>query len=290
MTDITNAARPLSGIKDAGVSATALLKQAVSGSAAPGSTQPTSDAKPAGALRRRLLGAVDARAAIFGGAALSLGLVMGAGTVALLMSRGDMAASTLSQLRSDLDTGRAETTRISAEIGRLSGTIVKSNERMAEDAKATRSELTQRVTRMEQALATKLVAFAEKQDVADREQAARLSSLGTLIEKRTAPQAIVPPAPAPQAAKPVIPDPVQTGSIADTKAAAESKPKPVANSNWAVREVYDGIAVLEDRKRRLVEVARGDMIPGVGRAEAIERRGRAWVVVTKDGLITAQDW
>lgn len=288
MTDITTAARPLSGIKDAGVSATALLKQAVSGSAAPGSTKSTSDAKPAGALRRRLLGAVDARAAIFGGAALSLGLVMGAGTVALLMSRGDMAASTLSQLRSDLDTGRAETTRISAEIGRLSGTIVKSNERMAEDAKATRSELTQRVTRMEQALATKLVAFAEKQDVADREQAARLSSLGTLIEMRTAPQTIVPPAP--QAAKPVIPDPVQTGSIADTKAAVESKPKPVANSNWAVREVYDGIAVLEDRKRRLVEVARGDMIPGVGRAEAIERRGRAWVVVTKDGLITAQDW
>ena len=290
MTDIIAAARPQSGTKDAAVSATALLKQAVSGSAARESAKPPSDAKPAGTLRRKLFGTVDAHAAIFGGAALSLGLVMGAGSAALLMSGGDMAASTLSQLRSDLDAGRAETARISAEIGRLSGTIVKANERMAEDAKATRTELTQRETRMEQALATKLVAFAEKQDVADREQAARLSALGTLIEKRTAPQAIVPPAPAPQAAKPAIPDPVQTGSIAETKAIADAKPKPMAISNWAVREVYDGIAVLEDRKQRLVEVARGDLIPGVGRAEAIERRGRAWVVVTKDGLITAQDW
>ncbi len=290
MTDIIAAARPPSGSKDAALSAADLLKQAVSGSSNSGSEKAPSDAKPVSALRRKLLGAVDARAAIVGGAALSLGLVIGAGSAGLIMSGSDMATSTLSQLKADVDAGRAETARISGEIGRLTGTIVKSGERIAEDAKATRTELTQRVTRMEQTLATKLVAFAEKQDVADREQVARLSSLATLIEKRTAPQAIVPPASAPQAAKPALPDPVQTGSIAEAKAAADVKQKPAAIANWAVREVYDGIAVLEDRKRRLVEVARGDLVPGVGRAESIERRGRMWVVVTKDGLITPQDW
>ena len=63
-----------------------------------------------------------------------------------------------------------------------------------------------------------------------------------------------------------------------------------AMDGWAVRDVYDGVAVLEDRRRRLVEVGRGDAVPGIGRVEAIERRGRQWVVVTRQGIITPQAW
>ena len=59
---------------------------------------------------------------------------------------------------------------------------------------------------------------------------------------------------------------------------------------WAVRDVFDGTAILEDRRRRLVEVGPGDSVPGIGRVEGIERRGREWVVVTRQGLITHQAW
>jgi len=32
------------------------------------------------------------------------------------------------------------------------------------------------------------------------------------------------------------------------------------------------------------------VIPGIGRVEAIERRGREWVVVTARGLIATESW
>jgi hypothetical protein len=49
--------------------------------------------------------------------------------------------------------------------------------------------------------------------------------------------------------------------------------------------VYDGLALIESRNRRLLEVGPGAMVPGVGRVEAIEKRGKRWVVVTAKGLI-----
>lgn len=289
MTDTVVAAKPPSATP-AGASAEALLKQAVSGSA---KTQP--DAPPvvtaARALRRKTFGFVDARAAAVGGAALSIGLILGAGGTALTIPRDATAPLTLSAIKTDLEAGRSETARIATQIGRLAATVGQSGERAAEDAKAIRAEVSQRIARMEQAIAARLVALTDKQDVSDREQAARIASLGAVIDKRLAVPAAPAPQPvAPQAAKAAPAEPVQTGSLADPKGAVETKPKTAAVTNWAVREVYDGIAVLEDRKRRLVEVARGDMVPGVGRVETIERRGRAWAVVTKDGVITAQDW
>jgi hypothetical protein len=52
-----------------------------------------------------------------------------------------------------------------------------------------------------------------------------------------------------------------------------------------VREVYDGAALVESQNRRLYEVVPGGVVPGVGRVEAIERRGRNWVVLTDKGII-----
>jgi hypothetical protein len=54
---------------------------------------------------------------------------------------------------------------------------------------------------------------------------------------------------------------------------------------WVLHEVSDGIALIESRSRRLVEVGPGEMVPGVGRVESIERRGKSWVVVTSKGVI-----
>jgi hypothetical protein len=49
--------------------------------------------------------------------------------------------------------------------------------------------------------------------------------------------------------------------------------------------VYGGGAVVEARNGRLHEVVPGRNLPGAGRVEAIERRGRIWVVVTTKGVI-----
>jgi hypothetical protein len=53
-----------------------------------------------------------------------------------------------------------------------------------------------------------------------------------------------------------------------------------------LRDVYDGVALVEGRDG-YQEVAVGQMLPGAGRVEAIERRGDRWVVVTSLGLIAS---
>ena len=68
----------------------------------------------------------------------------------------------------------------------------------------------------------------------------------------------------------------------DEAKAAEAKPV----RNWRVREVLDGIAILEGPKG-FIQVSRGDQVPGVGPVEAIQRRGKGWAVVTGNGVITS---
>ena len=57
--------------------------------------------------------------------------------------------------------------------------------------------------------------------------------------------------------------------------------------HWFVREVVDGIAVLEGSSG-LIEVSTGDVVPGVGRVEAISERDGRWVIATNKGAITAR--
>jgi hypothetical protein len=78
--------------------------------------------------------------------------------------------------------------------------------------------------------------------------------------------------------------PSQTGTL-EAKPAAKEPPKDVQLDGWTLHEVYDGVALIEGRNRRLYEVGQGGVIPGVGPVEAIERRGKRWVVVTQKGFI-----
>jgi hypothetical protein len=74
--------------------------------------------------------------------------------------------------------------------------------------------------------------------------------------------------------------PAQTGSVPERKAA-----KDRFLDGWVLRDVYAGVALVESRNGRLHEVVRGMRLPNLGRVEAIERRGRTWVVVTSKGII-----
>ncbi|MGA0531299.1 hypothetical protein [Hansschlegelia sp. KR7-227] len=71
--------------------------------------------------------------------------------------------------------------------------------------------------------------------------------------------------------------PVTTGSV------ARREPERVVR-NWVVREVFDGVALLDGRFGS-VEVVRGGRAPGLGRVRSIERRDRQWVVVTDKGVV-----
>jgi hypothetical protein len=59
---------------------------------------------------------------------------------------------------------------------------------------------------------------------------------------------------------------------------------PQLITNWVVRDVYDGIALVES-PRGSIEVTPGENIPGAGTVKSIERRGTGWIVITSRGLV-----
>jgi hypothetical protein len=75
---------------------------------------------------------------------------------------------------------------------------------------------------------------------------------------------------------PGVPRPL--GSLAP----AASTPQLI--TNWVVRDVYNGIALVES-PRGSIEVAPGEIVPGAGTVKSIERRGGGWIVITSRGLI-----
>ena len=79
-----------------------------------------------------------------------------------------------------------------------------------------------------------------------------------------------------------------TGSVNPPPAAIATpgQPQPPIVTGWVVRDVYRGIAVLQGRRLGVVEVERGDVLPGIGRIEAIKKQDGRWVVLTSKGLIT----
>jgi hypothetical protein len=70
-----------------------------------------------------------------------------------------------------------------------------------------------------------------------------------------------------------------TGSVTPQNAA-----KPGVLEGWILRDVHRGTAFIEGRMG-IIEVDQGDMIPGLGRVDAIRKQDGRWVVVTSKGLI-----
>jgi hypothetical protein len=254
-----------------------MLKQAVAGGpkaaakAAPSAAAPTRKAFHLGANGRLAAASV---AALVGGVCLGL--------VAAPQERSGAA---LAQVQAELSAGRSEAAGFAQEIDRLARTVTAlrdASEAARGDTKALGHTVTDRLSRTEQTLDKRLSSLSDTVARVERDQTERMTSAIAQWEKKLQPVAA---APAKAESKPETraAEPTQTGSLPD-------KPKSDTLEGWALRDVYDGVAVLEDRRRRLVEVGRGDAVPGIGRVEAIERRGRQWVVVTRQGVITPQAW
>jgi hypothetical protein len=142
----------------------------------------------------------------------------------------------------------------------------------------------------------------DKLERAQAEPAAKLAKLSEAIDKLHAlpvpPPPVIAAAPAALSA-PNIPKDV-TGSIASAStqqvAATSIAPKGDVKTevgrlptldDWVLRDVAYGGALIGGR-RGMYEVYVGDMIPGLGRVDAIRRQDGRWVVVTSRGLIAAR--
>jgi hypothetical protein len=131
----------------------------------------------------------------------------------------------------------------------------------------------------------------DKLEKAQAESVARLAKLNDGVEKlHVTPPAAPVAAAAPQAAKEV------TGSITPPATSAAAAPKPEAKSevgrlpivdSWVLQEVSRGGAWIEG-KQGIYEVYAGDVVPGLGRIDAVRRQDGRWVVVTSRGLVVAR--
>jgi hypothetical protein len=124
------------------------------------------------------------------------------------------------------------------------------------------------------------------------------SEINPRIEKTVDPKAIQ--ATLDKAARAEKSDPMLTASIPTgpqgaevsspkaqpvTLASAEPQKKPPQwLTNWVVRDVYDGIALVEGPEGA-IEVMPGDTIPGAGTVKSIERSAGGWIVVTSRGMV-----
>jgi hypothetical protein len=76
-----------------------------------------------------------------------------------------------------------------------------------------------------------------------------------------------------------------TGSITPPQPLPPQPLKPSsAVDGWVVREVRRGTAFLEGRIG-VIEVDQGDIVPGLGRVDAIRKQDGHWVVITSRGVI-----
>lgn len=295
-----------------GISPADLLKAVVTGKAevAPAATAYVEP--PAGkGFARPFLSRLDHKRLALPGAALAVGALLG-GSVMVLSRPAAVRPDAIAALETTLDAGRTETVRLAGDIAQLHTVLADlraSTDAARKEAANRSSALGERLAQVDKTLNAKVAALGERLEQVEREHTARLTGLAAQLERRTAAT--------PVAAKA---EPTQTGSIGEPARASEGKPevkaadakvgeakageaktgetkpkpaafdRPPVIEGWALRDVYEGTAVLENRRRRLVEVSPGDILPGVGRVEGVERHGREWVVVTRQGLVTSQPW
>ena len=136
--------------------------------------------------------------------------------------------------------------------------------------------------------AASIAALAGKVEHMQREPAAKLSQiierLDRIERQITAPLATASIGAALASGKAAAGKGAQL-AVAPAKPPLENaKGHPQLITNWVVRDVYDGIALVES-PRGSIEVAPGETIPGAGMVKSIERRGAGWIVITSRGLV-----
>ncbi len=79
----------------------------------------------------------------------------------------------------------------------------------------------------------------------------------------------------------------RTAALADPKRAGAPAPTAILDG-WVLRDVFNGAAMVQTPRNGILEVAPGDILPGLGRIEGVKRQDGRWVVVTSRGLIVSR--
>ena len=138
---------------------------------------------------------------------------------------------------------------------------------------ASLAQLSGKLEHVQQEPVAKLREVAERLDRIEKQTAAPLTT-GSLPKVAVA--TVNPtPIPLPPAKRTLAPQ---------AQAAVDALKKPQLITAWVVRDVYDGIALVES-SNGAIEVVPGETIPGAGTVKSIERRGAGWIVVTTKGLV-----
>jgi hypothetical protein len=143
----------------------------------------------------------------------------------------------------------------------------------------------------------------DKLERAQADPAAKIAKLSEAVDKLRAAPAAAAAAAAPAASSAakettgsIVPAQQAAATTAVPKTDAKTEAKPDAKTEvgrlptvdgWVLRDVAYGGALIDGR-RGTYEVYAGDMIPGLGRVDAIRRQDGRWVVVTSRGLIVAR--
>jgi hypothetical protein len=205
-------------------------------------------------------------------AALAAGIAIAA---AVGTTGGAMATAEIARLWSgDSPTPLASTedSRILKEsIARITADVAALKAAVDTSGRSANSQLVKlgdRLDRFERAQAEPAAKLAKLAEAIDRIEHRAPASAATAAHDTTGSIAAVAPPPQPQA------PPVRDAG-------------PPVLEGWVVRSVYNGAALIQGRFG-VVEVERGDTLPGIGRVENIRRQDGRWVVVTTKGLIMAR--
>jgi hypothetical protein len=199
-------------------------------------------------------------------------------TAAGLRQSHDDLTQTMAELRNlklAVESVKGERDRIRSDLSGKQARTDERLDRLGSDNAARIGKLAEQMDRMEKAQRDP----ARLQDFVERLE--RIEKKAQLVADKVS----APPKPVAAAAPADI---TQTGSLADAKPVAkapELDPRKIPLEGYVLRDVADGFALVEAKNGRMVEVQAGQMLAPGNRVEAIERRGRQWVVVTAKGFV-----
>lgn len=176
--------------------------------------------------------------------------------------RRDTTPEQVRMLTASLDT-------IKGSVNATSETIAQLNSKIDKLQPAKLQQLSERVSRLERQSVDPAATASIPKAEAVRESA---KSEPTRSEQSTK-DARVPEPPA---------KPTTLASAEASPASGADADKPQVISGWVVRDVYQGVALIEG-KRGTMEVVPGVAIPGAGVVKSIERHGSGWTVTTTKG-------
>ena len=187
-----------------------------------------------------------------------------------------------------LASSHTDLAQVKSELAALKASIERANR----NSGAQFAKIGTRIDRIEHSAAEPAAKLAKAIDAINRiERRSAVAAAGTVSAKAAAAEPTAKPATPPTAAVAARPTQDITGSIplprpkAARPATAREAPVTVVRG-WRVRDVFDGMALIQGRLG-VIEVAPGDILPGLGEIRAVERQRGQWVVVTSRGVITS---